>query len=148
MVSLFGRSRTSSKNTSTLPAGPSKSGYDEFGKGQQPAGGDGAGGQWLSPPDEGGGSRKRTLSAPGPPHPMSAYADLPPVPQHQEAFVPLHIPPKKETDPQEREYGYLSPENEVILSLEDVQRLVSVVGDEILSRGTVASCSNTFKLQF
>lgn len=138
MVSLFGRSRTSSKNTSTLPAGPSKSSYDEFGRGQQPAGGEGGGGQWLSAPDEGkaggGGSRKRTLSAPGPPHLLSAYGDLPPVPQHQEAFVPLHIPPKKDPDPQEREYGYLSAENEVILSLEDVHRLVRVVGDEILSR--------------
>ncbi|KAG8932809.1 hypothetical protein FRC00_014108 [Tulasnella sp. 408] len=135
MVSLFGRSRTSSKNTSALPAGPSKSGYDEFGRGQS---GEGAGGQWLTAPDEGkaggGGSRKRTLSAPGPPHLPSAYGDLPPVPHHQEAFVPLHIPPKKESDSQERDYGYLSAENEVILSLEDVQRLVRVVGDEILSR--------------
>lgn len=137
MVSLFGRSRTSSKNTSALPAGPSKSGYDEFGRGQS---GEGAGGQWLTAPDEGkaggGGSRKRTLSAPGPPHLPSTYGDLPPVPHHQEAFVPLHIPPKKESDLQERDYGYLSAENEVILSLEDVQRLVRVVGDEILSKGT------------
>lgn len=50
--------------------------------------------------------------------------------------MPLHIPPKKVSDSQERDYGYLSAENEVILSLEDVQRLVRVVGDEILSRGT------------
>ncbi|KAG8989665.1 hypothetical protein FRB90_002136 [Tulasnella sp. 427] len=137
MVSLFGRSRTSSKNTTALPAGPSKSGYDEFGRGQQPSSGEGGGGPWLAAPDEGkagGGSRKRTLSAPGPPHQLSTYGDLPPVPQHQEAFVPLHIPPKKESDSQEREYGYLSAENEVILSLEDVHRLVRVVGDEILSR--------------
>lgn len=143
MQSLFSRVRTGSSKTvttphsSTLPApGPSSIPYDEFGREQS---------QWsqagVEPKSNGkakasrSAARQRTLSAPSPPQQPVYEADLPPVPRGETIFHPLYIPPKREAESGDREYGYLSAENEVILALEDVQRLVAVVGEEILSRG-------------
>lgn len=50
-------------------------------------------------------------------------------------FHPLYIPAKREVESGEREYGYLGIETEVVLALEDVDRLVTVVSEEIISRG-------------
>ncbi|KAG8907512.1 hypothetical protein FRB99_003885 [Tulasnella sp. 403] len=144
MQSLFSRVRSTSKHTvphhsNTLPLPGPSSGYDEFGQERSTS---------LAPPPRDGfkrdksktvgpSVRQRTLSAPGaakdlPIHP-SAYAD--PVSSLPEnTFHPTYLAPKRESDHAEREYGYLGAESQCILGVEDVQRLVAVVGDEILQR--------------
>ncbi|KAG8859130.1 hypothetical protein FRB96_004700 [Tulasnella sp. 330] len=136
MPSIFSRTRpSSSKSTeerqySTIPiAGPSN-GYDEFGTPQT----DSRGFSVSSKPPKvpkGKPGRIRTLSTQGA-TPLE-HSDIPPVVAGP-GFYPLFIPPKREIDLEERDYGYIGAESEVVLALEDVERLVTVVGDEITSR--------------
>ncbi|KAG9001059.1 hypothetical protein FRB94_007120 [Tulasnella sp. JGI-2019a] len=138
MPSIFSRTRPSSsksageRQVNSFPiAGPSN-GYDEFG---QPPGMNLSQSRGFSVtsklPKEKAAGRIRTLSTQGA-APVE-HTDTPPA-VSAPAFLPLRIPPKREVDVSERDYGYICAESDVILALEDVERLVSVVGDEIISR--------------
>lgn len=58
-------------------------------------------------------------------------------------FLPRYIPAAPTTtereDPARRPYGYLCAEKDVILSLDDVQRLLNILGEEIALRGQSTS---------
>jgi hypothetical protein len=83
--------------------------------------------------------RKRTISSPGEgissedmhgaqDGPLGGLSHLP-----DGSFFPTIIPPKKSS--QLPEYGYISPESDIILSLDDALRLVNVVDHELSTRG-------------
>ncbi len=81
-------------------------------------------------------ARQRTLSAPSPPKDtlLPHISELPPLPLREDSFHPLYIPPKREEG--DRPYGYLCAENGVILGLPEFDRLVDVVCQQIVERGT------------
>ena len=83
--------------------------------------------------------RKRTISAPGEglpspdahgaqDGPLGGFSHLP-----DGSFFPTIIPPNKSSQPPE--YGYISADADVILSLDDALRLVNVVDQELSTRG-------------
>lgn len=83
--------------------------------------------------------RKRTISSPGDgissedvhgaqDGPLGGLSHLP-----DGSFFPTIIPPKKSS--QLPEYGYISAESDIILSLDDALRLVVVVDHELSTRG-------------
>lgn len=138
MPSIFSRTRPSSNKSaderqySTLPvAGPSN-GYDEFGTASNQSRGFSVSSKPPKVPKGKPAGRIRTLSTQGA-APLE-HTDAPPA-VAAPGFHPLIIPPKRDTDLSERDYGYMCAESEVVLALEDVERLVTVVGDEIISRG-------------
>jgi len=127
MHSLFG----GRKSTANLPA-PRAPQIDEFG---------GLGDAPTSPrgPRDKDKGRKRTVSSPGegissadvygtPDGLIGGSSHLP-----DGAFFPTIIPPKKLS--QLPEYGYLSADSDIILSLDDALRLVNVVDHELSTRG-------------
>lgn len=61
---------------------------------------------------------------------LGGYSHLP-----DGAFFPTIIPAKKSTSL--TEYGYISAETDIILSLEDALRLVAVVDRELSTRGAL-----------
>lgn len=127
MPSLFSRSRTNS-----TPKKPSAdAAYDEFGRitsrGSSPA---------TSKKDKKSKDKSRSKHSPAEPEsPEYAIPDG--------SFLPLNLNPQRyepgEEPAQERrqllDYGYLSYQRHVVLGLEDVARLVDVVGNELGTRG-------------
>ena len=128
MVSLFNRVRnSSSKNlqtstSATLPGSSSSNRFDEFGQ----IGGSPSPQPFSTPQPKSKSQRARTISTPGPPK------DLPSVPDS--GFLPFHIPTKTGDPKVSPEYGYLSAESDVILSVEQANHLVLTVGNEIISQ--------------
>ncbi|KAG9084400.1 hypothetical protein FS749_005261, partial [Ceratobasidium sp. UAMH 11750] len=68
---------------------------------------------------------------------LLAQSQLPPL--QVGGFLPRYIPSAptstERDDPARQPYGYLHTEKDVILSLEDVQRLLQVLGEELTLRG-------------
>lgn len=76
----------------------------------------------------GGGVSSADLSAPQD-SPLGGYSHLP-----DGAFFPTVIPPKRPAASL-TEYGYISAEADILLSIEDALRLVAVVDRELSTRG-------------
>ncbi|KAG8919332.1 hypothetical protein FRC02_001745 [Tulasnella sp. 418] len=143
MSSLFSRVRSSKKqpqSSQTLPISnpySPESPSDEFGRVK--SFGDPAPFATPQPKQKDRSIRQRTMSTPGtskdlPPHPPTApLPRISALPSQEGGFLPLYIPHKKDAEG-EKEYGYLSAENRTVLQIDDVTRLVTVVGDEIMSR--------------
>ncbi|CAL1701755.1 unnamed protein product [Somion occarium] len=141
MPSIFSRSRTpSTPKKTTLDAV-----YDEFGRVTSRGSAKGPKSSASLAPssirkekkkDAKDKSRARTISSPAEPDP-SEYT-LP-----DGSFLPLnleppHYEPGEEPSQEHRnflDYGYLSYQRHVVLGLEEVARLVDVVGDELGTRG-------------
>lgn len=73
--------------------------------------------------------------------PLGGYSHLP-----DGAFFPTVIPPKKPASL--TEYGYISAEADILLSIEDALRLVAVVDRELSTRGAFLLCASLSKLPF
>ncbi|QRV95888.1 hypothetical protein RhiJN_23906 [Ceratobasidium sp. AG-Ba] len=149
MHSLFSRARTTSQSARTSQAPTA----DEFGR--APA----AKADTLPPlppkhkdkdkdkDKKDKSKRQRTISIPkdsrpsflrtNSPEPDLPAQQLPPL--QAGGFLPRYIPSAPSTsereDPARQPYGYLHTEKDVILSLEDVHRLLTVLGEELTLRG-------------
>lgn len=144
MPSLFSRSRTTStpakKASGNALVGSAQPAYDEFGRvnGRGPHSGsplkkDGAKLE-KKKGDQDGKPRTRTLSSPRQEHdPGDLVAQIP-----DGSFLPLNLDrPRDESGEEktlEHDYGYLAYERHVILSLDDVARLVDAVAVELGTR--------------
>ena len=53
----------------------------------------------------------------------------------EDGFLPTSLNVSGETAAPDREYGYLAHESQVVLAIEEVERLVEVVAEEIVQRG-------------
>ena len=143
MPSLFSRSRTTSspakKASGNALVGSAQPAYDEFGRVNSR-------GRSGSPPQKDGAKlekkrggqdgkpRTRTLSSPRQEHDTGdLVAQIP-----DGSFLPLNLDrPRDESGEEktlEHDYGYLAYERHVILSLDDVARLVDVVAVELGTR--------------
>ncbi|TFY76456.1 hypothetical protein EWM64_g7556, partial [Hericium alpestre] len=144
MPSLFSRARTTSTTKNSLDVGRT----DEFGRVTSHGSSRG-----LSFPgkkdkadkkkDKSGGVRLRTIST----GKGKALPTIPAVEDEEPAipdgsFLPLSIdPPKRHDDASEadrerhQDYGYLSYQRHVVLGLEETDRLVRAIADELGSRG-------------
>lgn len=137
MPSLFSRSRTAS-----TPKKPTLEGlYDEFGRvtSRGSAKGSKVATPSLTPSrkEKKEKSRARTISSPAEPDPSEFT--LP-----DGSFLPLNLEPPRyepiiEEPSQEQkgpvDYGYLSYQRHVVLGLEELARLIDVVGNELGTRG-------------
>ncbi|KAG8686107.1 hypothetical protein FRC08_012743, partial [Ceratobasidium sp. 394] len=149
MHSLFSRARTTSQ-TARTPPGQAVS--DEFGRVSA------AHKSETLPPlprkdkdkkeKKDKSQRQRTISIPkdnrpsflrssSPEPELPTQSQLPPL--QVGGFLPRYIPSAptstERDDPARQPYGYLHTEKDVILSLEDVQRLLQVLGEELTLRG-------------
>lgn len=135
MPSIFTRSRAAStpaKSHSTnngIPALPPKDIPDEFGRVSSRASAVHSPSKKDKKKESKATTRQRTQSSPHEP----VEPTLP-----EGSFLPFSLAsPENPDEPREklRSYGYLSYQNEVVLGLEEVTRLVQVISDELSQRG-------------
>src|SRR5262245_35970826 len=141
MPSIFSRTRTqSSPFKGATVVENSSSAFDEFGR--VPSRGSHRGASLASPlkkdKKKDKDKEKRGISSstnrPDYLSPQDILASIP-----DGSFLPLNLDrPRDETgveQPKEQDYGYLSYERHVVLGLEQLQRLVQVVSEELGHRG-------------
>ncbi|THH32670.1 hypothetical protein EUX98_g1528 [Antrodiella citrinella] len=139
MPSLFSRSRTASTpKKSTLDVA-----FDEFGRVTSRNSNKGSKLTLVSPPSSSKKDKKlskdksRARAVSSPPEPDPAEYTIP------DGFLPLNLDPPRFEQGEEPahdrqsflDYGYLSFQRHVVLGLEEVARLVDVVGNELGTRG-------------
>lgn len=137
MPSLFSRSRTNSTpNKKNLDENSGLGALDEFGRVSSRL--SNRGGTTGSPSSvKNKKDQKRTKTLPFIQDESRQVQDSP---FPDGAFLPLNLEkPRNESgateSPKEHDYGYLSYERHVVLSLEQVERLVEVVSEELDTRG-------------
>lgn len=140
MSSLFSRTRTksTSQKNLTYPAAGNGSGYaDEFGR----------------PPSRGilsgtPSKKDRKKDHKGSKNPSAIEEELITEIFPDGAFLPLHLERPKPINPnapavvapvKQHDYGYLSYERDVVLGLEQLERLVEVVSEELETRGGITT---------
>lgn len=141
MPSIFTRARTTSSKNSKPPTSPldvqqrvgspfGNVSTSEFGVVRIPS---------RAPPVPAKDKRARTFSSRRATN--ASVTDLGEEAEVEDGFLPTSLNVSGGTPAPDREYGYLAHESQVVLAIEEVERLVDIVAQEIVQRGLLPIAS-------